>query len=260
MVTLQYDTEATRRLVAVYRTPDVAAQRDAFAAALALRGGEHVLDLGAGPGLLALLLAERVGPSGTVCGVDISEPLLAHARSLASGRSQLRWLKADATSLPLADGEFDAAISTQVLEYVADVDAALAELHRVMRPRGRLVVVDTDWDSIVWAAPDRARHERVMAAWETHAPHPRLPRTLAARLASAGFALRRTEVMPLYNPSACEDCYSRQMVALIADFVARAEGAQGADASAWADELNQEAAAGRWFFSLNRYLFVATRC
>lgn len=134
MVTLQYDAEATRRLVAVYRTPEVAAQREAFAAALALRGGERVLDLGAGPGLLALLLAERVGPSGTVCGVDISEPLLAYARSLTAGRPQLRWLKADATSLPLADGEFDAAISTQVLEYVADVDAALAELHRVMRP------------------------------------------------------------------------------------------------------------------------------
>lgn len=259
MVTLQYDAEATRRLLAVYRTPDVAAQREAFAAALELRPGERVLDLGAGPGFLALRLAEAVGPSGAVCGVDISAPLLAHARQLAAGRPQLSWLRADATALPLPDASFDAAISTQVLEYVAEVDAALAELHRLLRPQGRLVVVDTDWDSMVWDAPDRARHARVMAAWEAHAPHPRLPRTLAERLARAGFELRRSVVLPLYNPTPREDSYSRQMVALIADFVARAGGAQAADASAWAEALRAQGDAGRWFFSLNRYLFVAQR-
>jgi SAM-dependent methyltransferase len=142
MVTLEYDAEAARRLLAVYGTPDVAAQREAFAGALALRGGEHVLDLGCGPGMLTLLLAQQVGASGQVCGVDISEPLLAHARRLAADRPQLRWPEADATSLPLPDAAFDAAISTQVLEYVAEVDAALAEPHRVLRPHGRLVLVE----------------------------------------------------------------------------------------------------------------------
>jgi ubiquinone/menaquinone biosynthesis C-methylase UbiE len=260
MVTLHYDAEATRRLLAVYQTPDVAAQREAFAAALAPRTGERVLDLGAGPGLLALLLADRVGRSGQVCGVDISEPLLAHARALAGGRPELRWFRGDASALPLPDASFDAAISTQVLEYVSEVDAALAELHRVLRPQGRLVVVDTDWDSMVWSVPDRARHARVMAAWEQHAPHPHLPRTLAARLRRAGFVVQHTEVLPLYNPAAREDSYSYRMVALIADFVARAGGAAASDTAGWVTELEAEAAAGQWFFSLNRYLFAATRC
>jgi SAM-dependent methyltransferase len=228
----------------------VAAQRGAFAAALRLRPGERVLDLGSGPGRLARRLADQ-GPAGRVCGVDISEPRLAQARTLAAGRAPLHWLKADATALPLAGGAFDAAIATQVLESVAEVDTALAELHHVLRPQGRLVVVDTDWDSIVWAAPDRERRARVLGAWEAHAPPPRLRRALAARLAQAGFDLQRTDVLPPYKPTPRPDSCSRQMVALIADY--------GARAGAWAEALQGEAAAGRWFFSLNRHLFAAVR-
>lgn len=69
--------------------------------------------------------------------------------------------KADATKLPYPNDSFDAAVSTQVYEYVADVSAALTELHRVVRPGGRVVVVDTDYGSLVLNTDNGARMEQL---------------------------------------------------------------------------------------------------
>ena len=80
-----------------------------------------------------------MGSTGTVTGIDASPQTLALARRRTQGRGNVTLYQADATALPVSDAVFDAALSVQVLEYVADVDAALAELQRVLRPGGRLV-------------------------------------------------------------------------------------------------------------------------
>lgn len=256
MKTLEYDETATRQLVAVYLTPDVVAQREQVLCALQPLPGERILDVGAGPGLLACAIAERVAPTGGVAGIDISEPLLAWARAHARAGLSVDYRHGDATSLPFAGASFDAVVSTQVLEYVVDVDAAIAELARVVRPGGRILVLDTDWDSIVWASPDDALTARVLAAWEAHAPHPRLPRTLARRLRARGLHVDAQQVIPLFNPQPSEDCYSFRMLDLIASFVGND---RGVDAAGWAQRMREFACRGDGFFSLNRYLFVARR-
>jgi ubiquinone/menaquinone biosynthesis C-methylase UbiE len=155
---LHFDEETARQVERVYLTPDVVEQRRLTRQALAVQAGERVLDIGSGPGLLAAELADE---GAEVLGVDPSESMLAMARR----RGTARFERGDALSLPVADDSFDAAVSTQVLEYVEDVAGALREAHRALRPGGRLLVLDTDWDSIVWhsAEPDRMR--RVLAAW-----------------------------------------------------------------------------------------------
>ncbi len=259
MTELHFDDEAAKQLVAAYVTPDVVALREQFLRALGPRPGERVLDVGSGPGFLAAAIAEAVGSTGAVSGVDISEGLLAVARSHCAHQPWVEFRHAEATKLPFADRDFDAAISTQVLEFVRDVPAALAEIHRVLRPGGRVVVVDTDWDSIVWHSPDRERMNRILAAWEEHATDSYLPRTLARRLQSAGFRLESQQVIPIFNPTYDRNSFSNRIMDLIASFVIGRNGITREEAEAWAGELRQSGERGEYFFSLNRYLFLATR-
>ena len=259
MTTLEFDNEATQQLLSVYTTADVKAQRKAFVHILAPRADERILDVGSGPGFLLSAIADAVGPRGAVCGIEISEPLSVVARQNCKHQPWAEIRHGNALQLPLPDDTFDAAISTQVLEYVADVDTAIAEMFRGVRPGGRVVIVDTDWDSIVWHSADPVRMNRILLAWEQHAPHARLPRTLAARLRWAGFRVDAQTMLPMFNPEFGEQTYSNRMIDLILPFVTAQAGIPLAIANQWATELRQSGARGDYFFSLNRYAFVATK-
>ena len=259
MTELRYDEEATKRLLAAYVTPDVVAQREQFVRGLEPQAGDRVLDVGSGPGFLAAAIAEIAGSSGAVCGVDVSEPLLAVARDYCAHQSWVEFHQADATQLPFPDHTFDAVISTQVLEYVRDVEAALTEMHRVVRPAGRAVIVDTDWDSIVWHSPDRERMNRILAAWEQHAADSHLPRTMADKLRCAGFSVESQQTIPLFNPRYDPNTFSNRLIDLIVPFVTDRNGITRDEAEGWAQALRQAGGRGDYFFSLNRYLFVAKK-
>ncbi len=256
---LEFEGEAARRLEAVYATPDVVGQRCEVLRALELGSGERVLDIGAGPGFLAFDMALTVGPSGRVRGIDISEGMLALSKARCADHPWVEFQSADATRLPFPDGDFDVAVSTQVYEYVAEITTALAELHRVLRPGGRALILDTDWDSIVWHSSDRERMNRVLEAWDEHLVDPYLPRTLAPKLKQAGFAVRRRDVIPLVNPELHVNTYSHGMMGLIASYVAGRRGVTREEAEAWAADLQALGKAGEYFFSLNRYLFLAVK-
>lgn len=259
MTELRYDEEATKRLLAVYVTPDVVAQRQRFLRALNPKLGETLLDVGSGPGFLAASIAEATGPTGVVRGIDVSEPMIDMARKHCAHLAWTEFSQGDATNLPFPDDSFDAAISTQVLEYVRDVDRALAEMYRVVRTAGRVVIVDTDWDSIVWHSSDRERMNRVLAAWEEHAADPYLPRTSVDKLIRAGFCIESQEVIPLFNPSFDPNTYSNRLIDLIVPFVTGRLEIDSNEATNWADELRKAGNDGQYFFSLNRYLFVAKK-
>ena len=254
---LDFDEEASRRVVATYRTPDVIAQRRMTLDMLGLTPGERVLDIGSGPGMLAAEMAAVVGASGAIHGIDVSESMLAIAQGVErpEGAAPMEFLRAEAGALPFEDASFDAAVSTQVYEYVEDIAAALAEVRRVLRPGARLLVLDTHWDSLVWHTRDRDRMRRVLAAWEEHLAHPGLPERLTVLLEDAGFAVRRRTAWTLLNAGWDDDTYSAGLIPTVAAYVPGHKGVTEQEAAAWAQELSE---LGReYFFSLTRYLFLA---
>jgi ubiquinone/menaquinone biosynthesis C-methylase UbiE len=167
--------------------------------------------------------------------------------------------RADATNLPYLEGSFDAAVSTQVYEYVADLPTALAELYRVMRPGGRVVIMDTDYGSLVIYTNDEARTKRVLSAWDEHFVHAALPRTLSGHLRDAGFMIRQRDVIPMFNPEYHDNTFAKRALGLMASFAVGRRGVSQEEANAWLAEFAELGRQGRFFFSLNRYLFVADR-
>jgi arsenite methyltransferase len=251
---LQFDEENARRLEAVYMTPDVIEQRRAIRAALSLQPGERVLDIGSGPGYLAAEMAAEVGPNGRVHGIDPSEAMLVSARRR---EAPVEYGTGDALALPFPDEHFDVAVCVQVYEYVEDIAAALAEARRVLRTGGRLLVLDTDWDSIVWHSGDRERMERVLAAWNEHLADPYLPRRLPALLRAAGLEPTKPTIIPILNVGADPDAFSARESGIIAAYVPGRGGVSEAEATAWKQDL--AGLGDDYFFSLNRYVFLAHR-
>lgn len=103
--------------------------------ALDARAGERVLDLGCGPGVLSRPLADAVGPSGLVLGVDLAHGMLALAG--AGAQPQLALARMDMERLAVADGAFDAVACGHALQFCPDLPLALAEARRALRPGGR---------------------------------------------------------------------------------------------------------------------------
>ncbi|HWH06587.1 MAG TPA: methyltransferase domain-containing protein [Gaiellaceae bacterium] len=110
----------------------------------ALAAGERVLDLGSGSGTDSLVAAQMVGAGGRVTGVDMTPEMLTKARSAAAelGASNVEFVEGEIEALPFEDASFDVAISNGVVDLVPDKDAVFAELHRVLRPGGRIQIAD----------------------------------------------------------------------------------------------------------------------
>jgi ubiquinone/menaquinone biosynthesis C-methylase UbiE len=110
-----------------------------------VRPGESLLDVGCGTGTLAILARVRVGPTGTVCGIDASPEMIARARSKAAKAAvTVQFENGAAQALPFGDSSFDVALATLMLHHLgraARRDLA-SELIRVVKPGGRVLLVD----------------------------------------------------------------------------------------------------------------------
>lgn len=103
--------------------------------------GERVLDVACGTGVVARLVAQRVGPSGTVVGLDLNLGMLAVARALPPPQgAQIEWREANINAIPFPEATFDLAVCQQGLQFFPDRPAALREMHRVLVFRGRLAL------------------------------------------------------------------------------------------------------------------------
>ena len=256
---LQFDSDAAHRLERMYLTPYAQHRRAAVREALALQAGEQILEIGTGPGFEPYELASVLGPTGRLQAVDTSEPMLQLSRQRCVDQPWVEFRPADARQLPFDDATFDAAVVVQVYEYVDEVDTALLDLFRTLRPGGRVVVVDTDWHAIAWESHDAARMTRVLTAWEEHLVHPSLARSLPLLLTQAGFELRQAQVLSAFDLAFAEDRFSYGLAQLIVEFVSGRQGLSQEDGEAWREDLRQTDQEGRYFFCLNQDLYLAIK-
>lgn len=253
-----YDEAEARRIDRAYLTPDIIRQRMRTLEVLQLGPGEAVLDVGCGTGLLTHEMAALAGPAGRVVGVDASPDMLAWARRRCAHLPQIDLAEAGAEALPEADASFDAAACVQVLLYVPEVLAALAEIHRVLKPGGRVVIVETDWRGTVLGSADDALTRRVLAGWDAAVPSPNLPVRLIPLLRAQGFAGVRVQALPIVNTGRT-GTISEDMIGQFADYAVEHGAVTADEAAGWLDDLARRDAEGAYFFCVNRFIFSAVR-
>jgi len=258
-MSVQFDAKAAASLERSYRTPDVAQQRAETLARLAPETGGHMLDVGCGPGFLVREMAEAVGPDGRAVGIDTSRQMLDLAERRIAEIPQAEVMEARVEAMPFTDAEFDAASCVQVLLFVPDAAAALGELHRVLKPGGRLAVIETDWRGAIVHADDDALSRRMFAAWDAAQVNPNLPVRLKPMLEAAGFGEVSVASLALLNTEFGVENYSSGMLRVIANHAKRQGLASEAEATGWIDEMKAKSAAGAYFFCVNRFLFLASK-
>lgn len=230
---------------------------------LALQPGERVLDVGCGLGDAMLALAGDLGPDGEVVGIDVSAAMIAVARRrAASAPCATRFAVGDALALAEPDQSFDAARSERTLQWVADPQRAVAELARVVRPGGRLTLLDTDWSTLRLDIGNPEMAARVAAALRVERGRPsNVGRRLDWLVRTAGLDLvdqtAATHRWTQWNPDITPvppGCFS--MRSLADDLVDTGQLA-AADIESFVGAVHDAARAGRFSMSLTMYGVVA---
>jgi SAM-dependent methyltransferase len=165
-------------------------------ALLTLQPGETVLDLGSGGGIDVLLSAKRVGPTGKVYGLDMTDEMLALAREnqRKAGATNVEFLKGAIEAIPLPDNSVDVIISNCVINLSGDKDAVLREAFRVLKPGGRFAVSD-----VVVRGDVPADIRRSMELWVGCIAGALEEEEYATRLKAAGFADVEVEPWRIYE-------------------------------------------------------------
>jgi ubiquinone/menaquinone biosynthesis C-methylase UbiE len=161
--------------------------RQAFLADVPFPAHARVLEVGCGTGVLTRRLA-RLPAVETVVGVDPAPALLEQARELAADVPSITFQEADGRALPFGDETFDVVVFDSTLSHVPELERALAEAHRVLRPSGRVAVFDGDYATTV-ALGDHDPLQACVAMMMANSVHDRwLARRLPALVRAAGFA------------------------------------------------------------------------
>jgi arsenite methyltransferase len=254
----EFDDEFLRLVEEFNSSAGAIERRSRILRALDSRPGDHVLDIGSGPGHQVAEIAPTVAPNGAVKGVDAAESAIAIAQQRWAGLDNVEFTSGDAYKLPFGDSTFDAVISSQVFEYLEDVAGALSEVFRVLKPEGRVLIHDTEWGALLWKSSDVERMNRIMSIWDGHLSDPHLPQSLARKLSDAGFQAIKAEpvvhVETGYDPSSM----SAILMKFVVGYVVSQSVSQD-EADAWVEDLLTLVSNGEYFFSSNEYIFTAEK-
>ncbi len=219
---------------------------------MAITPGDHVLDLGCGPGIDAVALAHRVGREGRVVAVDIDPTMLAEGERHATAQGvtqQVEFYRGSALELPLADNSVAASRAERLIQVLPPADApwVLAELRRVTRPGGRVVLMDTDWGSGSVECDDNDLERRLMAFFARQMrPNGFAGRRLLRLAREAGLMEINVESMALLHHQ-----LESTPIEWLADTARQAGEMSEQEHRVWLDSLRAREATGALFIQTN---------
>ena len=223
-------------------------RRQAILETLSINSGDRIIDVGCGAGQLLGHLAKAVGEHGEVIGLDPSADQLAQAKSSCSDFSNITFLKKGADETGLSDGSCDAATSTQALEYIPDVDAALAEITRVLRSGGSLVNVSILWDHFRFHGADTKLNDEIHEVFRAHCSHQMLPMELPGKLERRGFKNVKDKSLAFVITRRDNNSPALYTEAVMANF-ALTQGISEEEVSDWKSQLKKAETRGRFGFT-----------
>jgi SAM-dependent methyltransferase len=241
----------------IAEVPEGVARRMAVFEALAIESGQAALDLGCGGGHLVREIALAVGESGRAVGLDANADQLDAARAACAGMPAAELTEGDATDMPFEDSAFDGLASIQMLEYIPDVDRALAEARRVLKPGGKAALVSVLWDHWRFHGADPELNDRMLDAWRAHCTHQMLPLEMPRRLAEAGFGGVMRRPIAFLNGALHENAFALWAAKVVAAF-AIGQGIAEEDTVLWLDQLSEADRQGRFGFVNVPVLTTAT--
>ncbi len=232
-----------------------------YADRLDLPAGSEALEIGSGTGVIARALARRNDVSGRVTGVDQSPVLVETAQRFAEAEGltdKIDFEVGDAHALPFEPARFDAVIAHTLISHVTDPAAVLAEVQRVLKPGGTLVVFDGDYASLTYGYEDAEVGRRMdWALARATFNNPLVMRRLPTLLSDAGLTL--TETLADVVSEIGGGSFFASMAETYAPLIADGGLAGAAEVEAWLDHQRTAIESGRFFASCNYYSVIAQR-
>lgn len=231
-------------------------RRNAILSEMRIQPGDTIIDVGCGAGHLLPHLAKAVGGSGTIYGLDPNTDQMEQAKKQCEDFQNIIFIEENADKSDLQDESCDSATSTQALEYIPNVDAALDEITRVMKTGGAFVNISILWDHFKFFGADKKLNDKVHEAFRAHCSHQMLPMELPGKLAHRGFGRIRDKSLAFVITKRDENSPARYTEAVMANF-ALTQGMTEAEVSDWKSQLEAAEQQGRFGFTIFPVLTVA---
>ena len=228
------------------------------------RPGERILDVGFGRGEALRFIAHRVAPTGRAVGVENSAAAVTRLNTVGEV-ARMMALTAAAEALPFMEGTFDAVLCVNVLEALPDRTRALADMRRVLRSGGRVLVAHDDYESQVYTCADRELGRRVVRAYADatfksyRTSDGQMGRHLRGLVRAAGFRDPTLHVLPLVNTEYREPLQGWLIAQFPAPFVAPVSDLTQEELDRWRADLAERSAQGEYVYCLNLYVCLGRK-
>lgn len=227
---------------------------------LDVREGDHILDVGCGTGEDVRALAQIVGSTGLVVGIDNSRTMITEAWKRSEGTNlPVEYRIGDAHSLNFDDESFDTCRIDRTLQHVADPNKVLREMARVTRSGGKVVASEPDWGTLLVDMPDRNTTRKIVNWWCDHIRNGWIGRQLPSLFKEAG--LKEIDIYPrtfvITDYTLANRFWNLREAAKRAQEAKIISGIQGTRWIAYLEEVNREK---RFFAALTGILVKGRRC